>query len=71
MTLSKLEQHLLHDKRLTDRLLRDNVLSREALAKQIQQLPDLAAESVEIPAYEEPKAGSDDEPTFSAVEHQS
>lgn len=70
MPLSKLEGHLMFDKRVSDRLLRDRLLERDELAKHLKQLPDLAAEADEIPAYSEP-AANEDEPTFSAIEPRS
>lgn len=71
MALSKLESHLMFDKRLTERLVQDRMLERTDLAKHLKQLPDLAKDADEMPAYVEPTAASDEEPTFSAIEQRS
>lgn len=62
MTLSRLESHLLLDKRLQDRFLGKGELAEKALAKQLQSLANLEKESELVPITMEPrgpKSGQD------------
>lgn len=74
MTLSRLESHLLLDKRLQDRFLSKGELAEKALAKQLQSLANLEKESELVPITMEPRgpkagqAATGGGPTFLAAD---
>lgn len=74
MGLCEREEHLLCDKRLAGRYLKTGELSTKDIAKNAKDLPDLAAEKNDLPAYDEQLASGmrisagDAEPTFEAAE---
>lgn len=54
MALSKLEAHLLHDKRLHELMTASGELTEKDWDKFTASLPDLTGQTVEIQVYEEP-----------------
>lgn len=56
MEITKRNHHLLDDKRLTERLLREGSLDAQEQAKRTKALPDLADEVIYIEPYEDQAA---------------